>query len=71
MQDNQEIPNLKHSPSNLAKGEMSWDTPKLEMSEFPAAPPGIDPDEPDCGLQPSEAETRERKAHEGSRGPTV
>lgn len=43
---------------------MSWDTPKLEMSVFPAAPPGIDPDEPDCGLQPSEAEIRERKAHE-------
>ena len=64
-QDDQEIPKLKHGPSNLAKGEMSWDTPKLEMGEFPIAPPGTLTDEQDCGLQPSEAEVRERKAHEG------
>lgn len=65
VQDHQEISNLKHAFSNLANGEMSWDTPKLEMGEFPAAAPGIDTDEQDCGLQPSEAEIRERKAQEG------
>lgn len=65
VQDNQEIPNLKHALSNLANGEMSWDTPKLEMGESSAAAPGIDTDEQDCGLQPSEAEIRERKAQEG------
>jgi len=65
VQDHQEIPNLTHVLSNLANGEMSWDTPKLEMGESPAAAPGIDTDEQDCGLQPSEAEIRERKAQEG------
>lgn len=65
MQDDQEIPNLKHGLSNSANGEMSWDTPKLEMGEYPAAAPGIDTDEQDCGLQPSEAEIRKRKAQEG------
>ncbi|KAL8826963.1 MAG: hypothetical protein Q9191_003469 [Dirinaria sp. TL-2023a] len=62
MQDHQEIPNIKHA---LANGEMSRDTPKLEMGESPAAAPGIDTEDQDCGLQPSEAAIRECEAREG------
>ena len=65
MQDDQEIPNIKRTPSIPANGEMSWDTPKLETGECPAAAPGLDVDEQDCGLQPSEAESRKRIAHAG------
>lgn len=64
VQSSQEIPHLKYAPSKLATGEMSRDTRKLEMGGLPDAPPDINTDEQDCGLQPSEAENYESKAHE-------
>ena len=64
VQSYRETPSLKYAPSNLATGEMSRDTPKLEMGGLPDAPPDINTDEQDCGLQPIEAEGYECKAHE-------